>query len=342
MRAVLLPGDKQVVVTDRVRPEPGPNEVLVKTKASAICRSDMSIYNGTPIVGSARTGDDLIVPGHEAAGLVDAVGSEVTSLSIGDRVASYLAVQGQGNRYAREGWFMLDDGWRCLGFDLDGGDADYFILPEVNCLRLPDEISFPAGSVLTDMVGTQYSTQKRLGVGKDDVVVVIGLGPMGSAAILIAKAHGATVLAVDVLDARLEHARSLGADQIFNSTTVDAVESIRDATDGLGADYVIECSGSPQAQNQALDAAARLATVALVGESPKTEFNPSDQILRKLLTVIGGWYFARPEWDEITRFVLEHAIDAEKLISHTFSIEDAAEAFRAFDQRETDKAVFVW
>jgi propanol-preferring alcohol dehydrogenase len=82
--------------------------------------------------------------------------------------------------------------------------------------------------------------------------------------------------------------------------------------------------------------------VAFVGESRATQINPSDQILRKLLTVVGGWYFPIGDWEEIVRLVIEKDIPVEKLISHDFTIDQAEEAFRAFDQRETEKAVFIW
>jgi L-iditol 2-dehydrogenase len=341
MKAVLLPGDKRVVVVDRPQPEPGPHEVLVKTGASAICRSDMSIYNGNPIVGGAPATEHY-VPGHEAAGTVVAVGSAVTSVAVGDRVAGYLAVASEFSEFGAKGLPMLDPDWTCFGFDFDGGDAEYFVLPEPNCLPLPDGISFKAGAVMTDMVGTQYSTQKRLGVSARNTLAVVGMGPMGAAAVLIAKALGARVIAVDVLASRLAQATELGADDVVNSAETDAVAAIRELTGGRGADVVIECSGNPRGQNTALDAVAKLGAVAFVGESRKTEINPSDQIIRKLLTVIGGWYFPRGDWDEIVRFVQEKSIDIEALISHEFSIEDAEEAFRAFDNRETEKAVFVF
>lgn len=342
MRAVLMPGEKRVEVVDRPVPVPGPRDVLVKTRASAICRSDMSIYYGTPVLGGVRTGDDLRVPGHEAAGIVVAVGAEVTAVAPGDRVASYLAVGDSADPYGARGYLMLTPGWSCFGFDIDGGDADYFLLPEQNCLPLPDGLSFEAGAVATDMIGTQYFTQKRLGVRAGSAVAVIGLGPMGSAAIMIAKAHGATVIAVDVLQSRLDHALGLGADHAVNSAETDFAEAVFALTGGHGADFVVECSGNSGAQSKALDAAAKLGAVAFVGESQATTINPSEQMIHKQLTLIGGWYFPRPEWDGIIAFVLEHGLDIERLISHRFSLEQAADAFTAFDQRLTDKAVFVW
>lgn len=342
MRSVVLPGDKEVVVTDLVRPQPRPHEVLVKTMASAICRSDMSLYHGSPIVGGGEAEAGDVVPGHEAAGVVVEIGSAVSGVAVGDRVAAHLAVGCGHCEFCGKGYTVLCPEQKVFGFDFAGGDADYFTISARNALPLPEEFSFKAGAVLTDMIGSQYQVQKKLGVSGNKTVAIIGLGPMGSAAVLVAKAFGARVVAVDVLDSRLEQARSLGADEIINSNEIDAVEAIQAMTDGRGVEIAIDCSGNPAGQNTALDAAAKMGAVAFVGESRATEIKPSDQIIRKLLTVVGGWYFPLGDWQEILRFVQEKKIDVEALISHEFSIEDAAEAFRAFDQRETEKSVFVW
>jgi propanol-preferring alcohol dehydrogenase len=342
MKAVILPGDKRVTVVEHDLPELGPHDVLVRTRASAICRSDMSLYYGNPIVGGENAGQGSVIPGHEAAGEVARVGAAVTRVKEGDRVAGYLAVGCGFCEHCRNGFMMLCDQWKCFGFDVHGGDADYFVLPERNCLHLPEALSFRAGAVMTDMVGSQYHVQKQLGVCGGKTLAVFGMGPMGSAAVLIGKAFGARVIAVDVIDHRLEQAASLGADTVINSAAADPVQGIREITDGRGADICIDCSGNPAGQNAALDAAAKRGAVAFVGESRATQINPSDQILRKLLTVVGGWYFPIGDWEEIVRLVIEKDIPVEKLISHDFTIDQAEEAFRAFDQRETEKAVFIW
>ena len=214
--------------------------------------------------------------------------------------------------------------------------------PAANCLKLPDGISFETGAVMTDMVGTQFDAQRRLNVSGVDTVAIFGIGPMGGAGVLVAKARGARVIAVDVLDSRLEQALALGADAVVNSRDADAVARLRELTAGRGADVAIDCSGSPVGQNAALDSAAKFGRVAFIGESRKTEINPSDQMIRKLVTVIGAWYFPIWEWPQITRFVVEQSIPVEKLITHRFPLDRAAEAFRMFDERLTEKAVFVW
>ncbi|MGH3949553.1 MAG: zinc-binding dehydrogenase [Pseudonocardiaceae bacterium] len=342
MLAVLLPGDRAVQVVDRDTPRPGPGEVLVRTRASAICRSDMSLYVGDPIVGGEQAGQGLVVPGHEPAGEIVELGPGVAGYEAGARVAAYLAIGCGHCEYCLGGYLMLCPQWKCVGFDVDGGDADYFVLPVRNCLPVPDELSFVAAALMTDMVGTQYHTQKVLRVRSGQTLAVFGLGPMGAAAVMIGKALGADVIAVDLIDARRELAASIGAGHTINSAADDPVKIIRELTHGRGADAAIDCSGAPAAQNAALDVARKQGAVAFVGESRATEIHPSDQIIRKLLTVIGGWYFPLWEWDEITRFVIRHQLPIEKLVTHRFPLNQAPEAFRAFDQRETEKAIFTW
>ncbi len=235
---------------------------------------------------------------------------------------------------------MLCASWRCVGFDVDGGDAEYLVVPAVNCLPIPDAMSFDTAALSTDMIGTQYSAQQRLGVSGNDTVAVFGIGPMGAAAILVAKARGARVLAVDVLDTRLAMAAELGADELIDSRVVDPAGRILELTGGEGADVGLECSGNPLGQNAALDAARRFGSVAFIGESRSTTIDPSNQFIRKMLTVIGAWYFASWEYPEIADFIIAHHLPVERLITHRFSLDQAGEAFRMFHARETEKAVF--
>jgi threonine dehydrogenase-like Zn-dependent dehydrogenase len=342
MKAVLFPGNKKVDVVDRPDPSPASGEVVVKMRASALCRSDMSIYYGKPVLASEAAKTGLIVPGHEPAGEVIEVGPDATGINVGDRVAVYLAIGCGHCRWCHSGYRMLCREFKCLGFDLDGGDADYLVAPAVNCLRLSEALSFEAGAVMTDMIGTQYSAQKRLGVSGATTLAIFGIGPMGAAGVLVGKGRGARVIAIDVLEDRLDMAKALGADEVVNSDSQDATARLRELTNGTGVDVAIDCSGNGKAQNSALDSARRFGAVAFVGESSSTTINPSDQLIRKQLQVIGAWYFPLSEFQEISEFVVNKKIPVEKMITHRFSIDQAAEAFRLFDERKTEKAVFVW
>ena len=343
MKAVLFPGDRQVQIVDRPTPTIGYGQVLIKSRASAICRSDMGLYSGAyTVVGGDGAGKGQIIPGHESAGEIVQVGPGVDHLKIGDRVAVHLAFGCGHCSHCLSGFTMLCSSWKCLGFDVDGGNADYVALPAANALLLPDEISFAGGAVMTDMIGSQYYLQQKLHVAGNKRVAVIGLGPMGAAATLIASGLGAEVIAIDIIEERLKFSKTLGATHALDSRDANIKARIQEITKGAGVEVAIDCSGSPIGQNLALDIAGKHGAVAFVGESSKTEINPSDQIIRKLLTVVGGWYFPLSAWSEICDFVVSRKLNVEGLISHRFTLDQAAEAFDKFDKRETEKAIFIW
>jgi propanol-preferring alcohol dehydrogenase len=344
MKGVVFPGNKQVEIREFPIPAPGPDEVLIQMKASAICRSDMSLYygNGTPVVGGEAAKSGAIIPGHEPAGLVMQTGEGVRSIQAGDRVAVYLAVGCGECAHCKSGYLMFCSSWRCIGFDIHGGDADYIVVPEKNCIKIPDSLSYVAAAVSTDAIGTLYHAQKRLNISGKDTLVIFGMGPMGGAGILVAKALGATVIAVDMLQERLDLAQELGADYTVNGRNEEVVARIREITKGNGADAAVDCSGSPIAENQALDCVRAHGRVAFVGESRETTIRPSEQLIRKQITLLGSWYFPIQEYEEIVEFIVRKKIPVEMLVTHTFKLEEAEEAFRMFDERKTEKAVFVW
>jgi propanol-preferring alcohol dehydrogenase len=167
------------------------------------------------------------------------------------------------------------------------------------------------------------------------------MGPMGSAGILAAKALGARVVALDPIEERRRFATELGADLTVDPTSPQALEEVMAFSNKEGLSAAIDCSGSPIAENMALDAARPMAKVAFIGESRETTIRPSEQLIRKQLTLMGSWYFGASEWGEITEVLASKNIDLGRLATHTFDLGEAETAFRMFDQRKTEKAVFV-
>lgn len=341
MLGVIFPGDKKVEVREFPVPQPGEGEVLVKIKASAICRSDMSLYYGTPVLASETAKSGYIIPGHEPAGQVFIVGTGVKSVKPGDRVAIYLAVGCGECSYCKSGYRMFCKEFKCIGFDLHGGDAEYLIVPEEYCMKIPDEMSYVAAAVSTDAIGTLYHAQKRMSISGKDTVIMFGIGPMGGAGVIVAKGLGATVIAVDAVEKRLELAKELGADYIINHLNSDAIREIMKITNLKGADAAIDCSGNQYAESNALDCVRPHGKVAFIGENTKLTIDPSNQFIRKQITVIGSWYFPIWEYDEIANFIIKKNLPVEKLVTHKFKLEEAEAAFCLFDGRETQKVVFV-
>lgn len=340
MKAVYLPGNKRVEIRAVAVPAPGPGEVLVEVKASCICRSDLSLYYGNAVVGGDAAGK--CITGHEPSGVVAETGAGVKTLKRGDRVAVYLGVGCGTCAACRMGNYFLCPTWTCLGFTADGGNAEYLVVPERNCLAIPDSMSYVAAAISTDAFGTLYSAAKKLQINGGTTVGIWGLGPMGSAGILAVKALGGRVIAFDPIAERRHFAQTLGVDLALDPTDPTAGEQIKTFTNGNGFDAAIDCSGNGAAQNMALDTTRPLGRVAFVGEAKETTIKPSEQLIRKQLTLIGSWYFSAHEYAGILDTITRHKIDLEKLATHRFSLDEAETAFRLFDERKTEKAVFVF
>ncbi|SHG22654.1 alcohol dehydrogenase, propanol-preferring [Kaistia soli DSM 19436] len=340
MKAVYLPGNRKVEIRSVAIPVPGPDEVLLEVKASCICRSDLSLYYGNAVVGGDAAGG--CITGHEPAGVVVETGVAVKNFKPGDRVAVYLAVGCGVCARCRQGNFHLCPTWKCLGFTKDGGNAEYLAVPERNLLRIPASMSYVAAAISTDAFGTLYSACRKLGLSGATSVGIWGLGPMGSAGILAAKALGARVVALDPIAERRHFADELGADLTLDPTDTGAAAAIAAFSGGEGLSAAIDCSGNGAAQNMALDSLAPLGRAAFVGESRETTIRPSEQLIRKQISLIGSWYFGISEYEEIIRTIETHKIDLERLATHRFAIDEAETAFRLFDERKTEKAVFVF
>ena len=340
MKAVYLPGNRKVEIRSVAIPVPGPDEVLIEVKASCICRSDLSLYYGNAVVGGDAAGG--CITGHEPSGVVVETGVAVKNFKRGDRVAVYLAVGCGVCARCRQGNFHLCAQWTCLGFTQDGGNAEFLAVPERNLLRIPASMSFVAAAISTDAFGTLYSACRKLHLSGATTVGIWGLGPMGSAGILAAKALGARVVALDPIAERRHFADELGADLTLDPSDADAAAAIAAFSGGEGLSAAIDCSGNGAAQNMALDSLAPLGRAAFVGESRETTIRPSDQLIRKQISLIGSWYFGINEYEEIIRTIETHKIDLERLATHRFSIDEAETAFRLFDERKTEKAVFVF
>ncbi|MHB1394492.1 MAG: zinc-binding dehydrogenase [Clostridia bacterium] len=341
MKSAKIVGLGKVEVFEVAKPIPNDDEVLIKMKASALCRSDLHRYHGSKVFEEEDT-EKNITPGHEPCGVVEAVGKNVKTIKPGDRVAIYLGLGCGKCEYCLKGDVNLCDGFGCIGFAVDGAHADYIALPEYNCLLMPDEMDFITGALSTDVGGTLYTACKRLGVNGQKTVVIFGLGPMGCGGVLMAKAYGATVIAVDIDEKRISLAKELGADYVINSKLQDAELVIKEITKGRGADVAIDCSGNERAENSALNCVKKHGSVGFIGESSKCTINVSSQFLRKCTQLLGCWYFNRGDWSEISRFIVDKNIPLHKISSHTFDIDQADEAFRLFDSQATQKVVFVW
>ena len=335
MRGFLLLGERQTEMRDFPDPEPGPHDVVLEMKASGICGSDLRPYRGP-----RRDPAGAFISGHEPCGVVAAMGEAVKGWQIGDRVMMHH-YEGCGEcKYCRVGYSQL-----CLvnhktyGSSAHGGNADYLLAPGRTMVRLPDELSFEEGAAVACGTGTAYMALKRLDVSGRDTLAIFGQGPVGLSATMLGAAMGARVIAVDVAPARLDLALEHGASEAVNAATSDPVKKILGLTHGEGADATLDATGNPEARVNAVKSARTFGRACFVGEGNTTTFEVSPQIIHKQLTIYGSWTFSTVGMEECARFVVDRKVPLRELITHTFSLAEADDAFKLFDQGKTGKCV---
>ncbi len=339
MRGVFYTGDRTVAVREKADPRPGPGEVLVQMRAAAVCGSDLHRYR-LPVAQLTHLADT--VAGHEPAGVVAEVGAGVFQVKPGDRVVVYHR-RGCGRcESCARGEIGYCRQARAHGNGCDGGDGDYLLTDERNCLPLPDELSFAAGALLACNFGTAYCAARKLRPYHGTTLAVFGLGPVGLCSVLVAKTMGARVIGVDVAPARLELARSIGAAEVIDASQGDTAAAVRDLTDGRGADYAIETSGSTVAQLALVRSLARNGEASIVGFGHGQASVHLSEIIDRQLILRGSSIFGLGDYYDMLEFIRRTRVPLESVITHRFPIERAPEAFRLADQAATGKVVFEW
>ena len=343
MKGVIFLGDGEIEIRELPDPKPGPGQVVIAMKASGLCGSDLRAWYHAP---KAERGDPqkLNPGGHEPCGVIAEVGPNVSTVKVGDRIMMHH-YSGCGTcKMCRIGYTqMCVVGRETYGGGMHGGGhEDFQLCPASTCVPLPDEVSFPEGAALACGTGTAFFGIKRLNLTGTDTVAIFGQGPVGLSATMFASAMGARVLAVDVVPERIEMAGRLGADHVIDSSKDDPVQAIKELTRGEGADAVLDATGLAQVRNNALDAVALWGRVCFVGEGNPTTFDVSEKIIHKQLTIYGSWTFSLSGLAEATNFVVTRKVPLKDLITHTFPLESAVEAYHLFDSGKTGKVVFVW
>ncbi len=317
---------------------PGADEVLVSVAACGLCGSDVHFLDGMPVPGPLP-----MTFGHEPAGTVAALGEGVTGWSLGDPVAITLC-DGCGEcRTCRAGAPEACPRLRAPGLHLDGAFADYIVVPSSTLLRIPPGVSMAAAAVATDCVASPYHALKcrgRLRAGEQ--VVVIGVGGLGSMAIVLARHLGAErVVAVDTSPTALERAARAGADATVLVPTDREATAISGelfgATDG-GAEVVLECVGRPETASLgalALMPGGRLVLVGIGMEPPPI---PYPQALFALLeySVIGSFASHKEDLAEVLALAASGAIDIDAAISHRVALEEVPEGYDRLREHRGD------
>ncbi|BFH11421.1 L-threonine 3-dehydrogenase [Paenibacillus melissococcoides] len=321
-------------------PAYGPDEVLVRVKASSICGTDVHIYKWDD--WAARTVVTPNVFGHEFAGIVEAVGDRVTNVKAGDHVSGEGHVVCGVCKACRTGNAHVCPHTRSFGITLPGCFGEYAVLRASNVIQNDPQLPFEI-ACLQDPLGNAVQTVLAGDiVGKS--VAVVGVGPIGLMAIAVAKACGSgTIMAVDINPYRLEMAKTMGADVIVNSKEVNSVQAIREATNGEGAEVVLEMSGHPDAIRDALKAAAQAGRVSLLGiPSREVAFDLAEDVIFKGLQLVGiTGRRMYDTWYQLKGLLERGRIDLTPIITHRLTLDRYDEAFDLMSSGNCGKIVFI-
>lgn len=342
MRVARLHAPGDLRVEDIPVPDAGPGELTIRVRSCSTCGTDAKIFHhGHHNISLPR------VLGHEIAGEVAEVGSGVQGWSPGDRVQIIAAIPCGVCHYCRLGQETVCEDLESMGYQYDGGFAEFMRVPRrvldrdgVN--RIPEHVPFEAAS-LTEPLACVLNGQEIAGVGEGDIVAILGAGPIGCLHVRLARARGAaTVILADVNRARLDLAARSQPDALIDGAKEDAVDAVRKLTDGRGADVVITATAAGQAQEQALEMAARRGRISLFGGLPRD--NPiirfdSNLVHYQELFVLGAYGSAPHHNREALSVIASGAVPVADLITHRLPLEAVHQAIDIVTKGEGLKVV---
>lgn len=348
VNGVFLPGDSTAVLREYDLPAPGPGQVLLEVGASGICGSDIGyIYRGYKShkgLGGAPAYHGVIA-GHEPSGTVVALGNECHRVGMGDRVVVYHIVGCGLCRNCRAGYFISCSDERrreAYGWQRNGGHARYLLAEESTCIPLPEALSFVDGSLIACGFGTAYEGLLRSRASGSDTLAVIGLGPVGLAAAMIARCFGIrTVLGVEPSEERREFVASTGLVDHLVPADDDAVQHLLDLTGGAGCSVSVDCSGSTPGRSTAVEVVSEWGRVSLLGEGGRLETEVSDTLLHKHVTINASWVTSLQGMEDLTHLLASSGVHPDSIVSHRFGLDEADQAYRVAASGAAGKVVLV-
>lgn len=361
--AVMYEHNQPVVVEELELEEPRANEVLVRTAASGVCHSDLSVVTG------AIYYDAAVVLGHEGAGIIEQVGADVAGFRVGDHVIlSFVSYCGDCRMCQMEKVCLCESYDVPRGFLLDGtyrlynssGEgilqmarvatmSEYMVVPHQNLVKIDSHYSLEkaalVGCGVTTGVGAVLNTAK---VEPGSSVAVIGTGGVGLNAIQGAVlAQAEQIIAVDIAAKKLEFAKIFGATEVVNATECDSVEVVRELTEGLGVDYAFEVIGNPDTIVQAYRMIRPAGTAVIVGMAHhQKEFSiPAQQFVASEKRIIGSFYGScqpRVDMPRLLNLYTEGKLKLDELITRHYNLDQINEAFTDMEAGENARGVITF
>ncbi|MDH3292785.1 MAG: zinc-binding dehydrogenase [Acidimicrobiia bacterium] len=346
MKGITFTGSRTLAVAGFPDPTPGPRDVVLEMGASGMCGTDLGAYrspDGRVPVGKFPI-DGPIIAGHEPCGVVVAIGSAVgdDEAAIGDRVMNHHYDGCGACRHCRTGWTqMCLEGAVAYGYGGHGAHAKYMVVPAHSLVPLPEQLSFQAGAAVACGTGTAYGALKRIGLAGDETVAIFGQGPVGLSATLLAAEMGSRVIAVEISPERRQEALDWGAEVAIDPSAADPVEAILELTKGEGADKTVDCTSSVDARRAAVQSTRIWGTSCMVGIGGELSVDVTQDVIFRQLNIVGHWTFSKTIQADCADFIAERGIDLDRIFTHQWDIDQAAEAYSLFDQGKTGKGVFT-
>ena len=327
MRATIFEEPGKVSVTDKPKPEPGPGEVRVQMAAASLCASDVRVYRGEKY---AKPG---VTPGHEIAGVVDKVGEGIQHLHEGDRVVICPMVVCGKCRFCIVGRQNRCVDRKTMGYDLDGGFAEYLLVPASvvqtgHVLPVPKDLPLDLAA-LTEPAACTLSSLDLCHVAAGSSLTIMGAGPMGLLHLIMGRAAGASPIIVsEPVEERRVIARQWGADFVFDPTTTDMPRAVKDATGGDGADAVVLTVGMHSGVGPSIDLVRKQGTINLFAGFPPNQTVPFDpNVIHYDEINLTGSQNATTDQYRRTLGMLAHVPHIDEVVTNRYDIEHGPEAY---------------
>jgi len=356
MQAWVLGNPGALELTEKPVPQPGAAEVLVRVDAIAVCATDLEvIYHGPPaLIQGGEPFNKNFTPGHEYMGTVAGLGPGVDEFEVGERVAVEVHAGCGRCERCREGMYTAclnygmnygdrDKGHRANGFTTDGGFAEYAINHVNTLVRVPGGMSDEEATLIVTAGTAMYGLDVMGGLIAGQALVVTGPGPIGLMGVAVAKALGAQPVILTGTHAdqrRLELGRRLGADHVVNVHAEDAVAAVKRITDGKGCHYVLECSGAPDAVNEAarmVNRGGRICLAAFPQEPARVDLA---YLVSNNIYVFGIRGEGKSATHRAAALMQQKRFDASLIHTHTFPLDEVPTAIR-YSRERVDDAIKV-
>ena len=323
MKAAICKKPFEISIEEVPTPVPGPDELLIQVKASAICGSDIKAYEGKhPLIRLP------LVLGHEFSGVIVDKGTEVEGFRAGERVVVEPSFVCGHCFFCQRMEYSLCENLKQLGHQLPGSFAEYTLSKARFTYRLPPPIAFEKAALIQPLAISIHAAE-RAGIRNGQNVIILGMGPIGLLLLQIARKKGSHVLVSDLVDFKLEKAKSLGADRICHGSDPHIEEKVRDWTQGRGADMVIEAAGTSATIRQSFSLVRRGGTILLLGiTGHEKEEVPLERVTLDELNVLGTVRYGMGDFPRAIEMIQQQMIDLDSIITRRFGMADLPDVFR--------------